>query len=62
MRNRVTDLVNGQEEMHDTIHDAFDTSEVTLPNNVLGAVTNEAAQMQIAALASPDPWLSLIHI
>ena len=57
MRNQVTDLVNGQEELHDSIHDTFDSPGVTLPNNVLGAVTNEAAQMQIGALASPDPWI-----
>ncbi|KAK5123322.1 hypothetical protein LTR85_002753 [Meristemomyces frigidus] len=57
MRNQVGGLVNSQEQLRGTVYDTFEAPGQTLVNNMLGAVSKEAAQMQIAALATPDHWI-----
>lgn len=56
-QSQIASLVNQQQEMREIIHDTYESPGRTLANNMLGAVSNEAAQMQIAAFANPDPWI-----
>lgn len=57
LRNQVGIMVTRQARIHRDAYDSFDSPRQALPNNMLGAVTNEAAQMQIAALANRDPYI-----
>ena len=59
MNNRVQiyHLVHDQENEKGELHHKYVKDERKLPNRFLGAATTTLAQLQVAALASPDPIL-----
>ena len=57
-RNQVKALIEDQQKIHDTVHcDHAEENRGPLPNHMLGAVTNDMAQLQIAAMANPEPYI-----
>ena len=56
-RNRVQiyHLVQEQENTKAAVYSEYVKQDLSLPNQFLGAATNTLAQMQIAAMAQPDP-------